>query len=63
MSNIKVTIVGVGGAGCNTISRLKSKKFTKYNMLAVNTYTQMLETVKSSGVFGVCHFFNFIPLI
>ena len=53
MSNIKVTIVGVGGAGCNTISRLKSKKFTKYNMLAVNTDTQMLETVKSSGVFAI----------
>ncbi len=53
MSNIKVTIVGVGGAGCNTISRLKSKKFTKYNMLAVNTDTQMLETVKTSGVFAI----------
>mgnify|MGYP003387421259 FL=1 len=41
MSDIKVTIIGVGGAGCNTINRLNRKNFTKYNLLAVNTDTQM----------------------
>ena len=32
MSDIKVTIIGVGGAGCNTINRLSSKKFKNYNL-------------------------------
>tara|TARA_Y100001970_G_scaffold80043_1_gene101677 strand:+ start:6581 stop:7681 length:1101 start_codon:yes stop_codon:yes gene_type:complete len=53
MSDLKVTIIGVGGAGCNTINRLKDKQFTKYNLLAVNTDTQMLETMKTSGVFAI----------
>ena len=53
MSDIKVTIIGVGGAGCNTINRLSSKKFKHYNLLAVNTDTQMLETIKHSDVFAL----------
>jgi len=53
MSDIKVTIIGVGGAGCNTINRLNRKNFTKYNLLAVNTDTQMLETISTSGVFAI----------
>ena len=53
MSDIKVTIIGVGGAGCNTINRLSSKKFKHYNLLAVNTDTQMLETIKHSDIFAL----------
>ena len=53
MSDIKVTIIGVGGAGCNTINRHSSKKFKHYNLLAVNTDTQMLETINHSDVFAL----------
>jgi len=53
MSDIKVTIIGVGGAGCNTINRLSNKKFKHYNLLAVNTDTQMLETINNSDVFAL----------
>ena len=53
MTDIKVTIIGVGGAGCNTINRLSSKKFKHYNLLAVNTDTQMLETINHSDVFAL----------
>ena len=53
MSDIKVSIIGVGGAGCNTINRLSSKKFKYYNLLAVNTDTQLLETINHSDVFAL----------
>lgn len=38
----KIKIIGIGGAGCNTISRLNSLNLKGIDLIAVNTDTQIL---------------------
>lgn len=44
MINIKV--VGIGGAGCNAVSRMKKKNFKGVELIAVNTDAQILNRSK-----------------
>jgi cell division protein FtsZ len=40
---VKIKIIGVGGAGVNTVNRLKDKKLPWVGLVAVNTDTQSLD--------------------
>jgi len=41
---IKIKVIGVGGAGVNTVNRLTSKELSGVDLLAVNTDAQSLQT-------------------
>ncbi|MFA5108016.1 MAG: cell division protein FtsZ [Candidatus Micrarchaeia archaeon] len=46
--NLKFVVAGVGGAGCNSISRLASKSFSMANLVAFNTDKKQIDTLPSS---------------
>ena len=45
----KVLLVGVGGAGCNTINRLVRKGIPKCDILAINTDAEHLDIVHKNA--------------
>ena len=47
MSNIKIKVVGIGGAGGNTISRLSKYKTEGVDLIIINTDSQDLKKVKA----------------
>ena len=46
-SNIKIKVVGIGGAGGNTISRLSKYKIEGVDLIIINTDSQDLKKVKA----------------
>jgi cell division protein FtsZ len=47
MTKTKVKVVGVGGAGCNTISRMMKCKIQDVDLIAVNTDFQDLKKIRA----------------
>lgn len=47
LNDVKITLIGVGGAGCNTVNRLSNPGLAKINLVAANTDAQHLEIVKA----------------
>lgn len=46
-SSVRISVVGVGGAGCNSVSRLTKKGITSARTIAVNTDNLHLKTVSA----------------
>jgi len=47
LNDVKITLIGVGGAGCNTVNRLSSSNLSRINLIAANTDAQHLEIIKA----------------
>jgi cell division protein FtsZ len=47
LNNVRITLIGVGGAGCNTVNRLSHVNIGNVNLIAANTDAQHLEIVKA----------------
>lgn len=47
LSDVKIALIGVGGAGCNTVNRLSTSSLNRIKLIAANTDAQHLEIVKA----------------
>mgnify|MGYP001772688573 CR=1 FL=1 len=47
LNDVKITLIGVGGAGCNTVNRLSGSNLSRINLIAANTDAQHLEIIKA----------------
>ncbi len=45
-----ITVVGVGGSGCNTVARLLKERPTGVNFVCVNTDIRALESIRGEGL-------------
>jgi len=52
---IKIKVIGVGGAGVNTVNRLTGKKLPGVDLLAVNTDAQSLQSSNASEKIQIGH--------
>ncbi|MEM1743433.1 MAG: cell division protein FtsZ, partial [Nitrososphaerota archaeon] len=47
INDVRITLIGVGGAGCNTVNRLLSSSLRNIRLVAANTDLQHLEIVQA----------------
>lgn len=47
LNSVRITLIGVGGAGCNTVNRLSCVNLGNVNLIAANTDAQHLEIIKA----------------
>ncbi|MCS7126003.1 MAG: cell division protein FtsZ [Aigarchaeota archaeon] len=49
LNDVRITVIGVGGAGCNTVNRLTNPNLNKIKLIAANTDAQHLELIKTKN--------------